>query len=172
MSLPAQLDSDWSSWLIGEWIGTGEGAVGKAQHLMTIELGLGGQFLLLKYISKITEMSDDHIRYMKKHMDLSDEDIEQIHHSTFEELGIETMLADSNEIIVHVFDSWRTILHGNGSWDGHKETIHFSGENTSGVRVIERVNQNQMFITQEWEMPNGSIMVETGELKRVGSSTK
>lgn len=172
MALPAQLESDWSSWLIGEWIGTGEGAAGKGQHLMTVELGLGGQFLLMKYISRITEMSDDHIRYMKENMDLSDNDIEKIHHCTFEELGIATMLADSNEIVVHVFDSWRTILSGKGSWDGHKETIRFSGEDTSGVRVIERVNPNQMFITQEWNMPNGSVMVETGELKRVASPVK
>ncbi len=172
MALPTPLESDWSSWLIGEWIGTGEGAVGKGQHLMTVEPGLRGQFLFFKYISKITEMSDDHIRYMKEHMNLSDDDIDQIHHSTFEELGIETMLADSNEIVVHIFDSWRTILSGKGSWDGHKETIHFSGEGTSGVRVIERINQNQMFITQEWSMPNGSVMVETGELKRVALSAK
>ena len=169
MSLPEQLNSDWSSWMTGEWIGTGEGAVGKGQHLMTVELGLGGQFLLTRYTSKIIEMSDEHISYMKDKMNMSEEDIKRIHDSSFEELGIETMISGSDEIVVHVFDSWRTILRGTGTWDGHKETIRFNGDNASGVRTIERVSQDKMFITQEWDMPDGSVMVETGELRRVGS---
>jgi len=172
MGLPDQLDSDWSGWMIGEWIGTGEGAVGKGQHLMTVELGLGGQFLLTKYISKLSEMSDENISYMKDKMHFSEADIERIHHTKFEELGIATMLPGSDEIVVHIFDSWRTILTGKGTWDGHKETIRFTGENASGVRVIERVNHNHMFITQEWNMQDGSVMVETGELKRVGNNKK
>ena len=169
MSLPDQLNSDWSNWMTGEWIGTGEGAVGMAEHLMTVELGLGGQFLLSRYTSKIIEMSDEHIRYMKNKMNFSAEEIKKIHDSSFEELGIATMTSDSDEIVVHVFDSWRTILRGTGTWDGHKETIHFNGDNASGVRTIERVSQDTMFITQEWDMPDGNIMIETGELRRAGS---
>ena len=168
MALPDRLDTDWSRWFTGEWIGTGEGAVGKAQHLMTVELGLGGQFLLMHYSSKITEMSDEHVRYMKQKMHLSDADIEKVRHSTYEELGVETMLVGSAEIHVHIFDSWRSILRGKGDWDGHRETVHFNGENGRGKRVIERVDEDKMFITQEWYMPDNSIMIETGELRRVG----
>ena len=167
MGLPDQLKSEWSSWLIGEWIGSGEGAVGKAEHLMTIELGIGGQFLVTKYTSHIYEMSDEHIRYMKDRMNFSEDDIHKIRESKFEELAVKTIHPETNEIVEHVFDSWRTILGGKGTWNGHKETMHFNSDNASGIRVIERVNQDRMYITQEWNMPDGSVMLETGDLKRV-----
>ena len=171
MSLPEPLNTDWSSWLIGEWIGMGEGAIGKAEHLMTFELGLDGQFLLYKYVSRITEMSEDHIHYLKDKLHLSDANIQRVRDTGFEELGIETLLPDSNEIVVHVFDSWRTILQGKGSWDGHKETVHFVNDKISGKRIIERVRHDKMYISQEWNMPDGSIMTETGEFKRVGAAS-
>jgi hypothetical protein len=55
---PKPLDDEWSKWLVGKWQATGgqpnkEGSAG-----VTIELGLNGQFLIMKSWAETGEITD------------------------------------------------------------------------------------------------------------------
>lgn len=167
MPPPKQLDEAWCNWIAGEWRGTAEGAVGKGRHWMKVEVALDGQFLLTRYRSSITEMTEQHIRFMKEKMNLSDKEIEKIRDSVFEELGLQTLDPETGDILAYSFDSWRTILTGRGSREGNREVIRFSDPNASCVRVTDMVSRDKLIINQEWVLPDGEVMVEKGEMTRI-----
>ncbi len=48
MFLPKPLEDEWTRWIVGEWEGAGDSDAGKGKGLIKIELGLNGQFLIVR----------------------------------------------------------------------------------------------------------------------------
>jgi hypothetical protein len=170
MGLPERLDAAWCRWITGEWEGPAEGAVGRGRHRMKVEPALGGQFLLTTYRSTIDEMTDDHVRFAKDKLGLSDADLERVRGGTFEELGLQTLDPSTGDIVAYVFDSWRSMLTGTGRREGDREVITFTGPDAAARRVLEKVGDDRLVMTQEWTLPDGTVMVEKGEMTRVGGA--
>jgi len=167
--LPKPVDDDWSKWLVGEWEGSGESNAGKGKGWVQIELGLNGQFLIMKGEAKITQITPEQIQYLKETLHASDEDIEKFQSSTFKELQIHTIDPKTGEIIGYLFDSLRCIATGTGKRQGNKEIMEWewsgSGQGTS-IRITEKVSDNKLIITEKYTLPDGSIMEDRGEMTR------
>ena len=74
--LPKPIDDDWSNRLVGEWEGSGESNAGKGKGWVEIELGLNGQFLIMKGEAEITQMTPEQKQYLKETLHATDEDKE------------------------------------------------------------------------------------------------
>ena len=105
--LPKAIDDDWSRWLVGEWEGSGESNAGKGKGWVQIELGLNGQFLIMRGQAEITEMSPEQVRYLKENLHASDEEIKRFRSETFKSIEIHTIDPKTGEIIGYLFDSLR-----------------------------------------------------------------
>jgi hypothetical protein len=167
--LPKPVDDDWSKGLIGEWEGSGESNAGKGKGWVQIELGLNGQFLIMKGQAEITHLTPEQIQYLKNTLHASDDDIKKFQSSTFKELQIHTIDPKTGEIIGYLFDSLRCIATGRGKRQGNKEIMEWewsgSGQGTS-IRITEKVSDNKLIITEKYTLPDGSIMEDRGEMTR------
>lgn len=172
MAPPEPLDDNWSKWIVGEWEGWSESAMGKAKDWMKVELGLDNQFLITKYKSKMTEMTAEQMQNIKKAMNMSNEEIEKMQSSGFKGLGIQTIDPTNGEIVGHWFDSWRNMSKGKGKLEGNKEIMEWSGEMGSGTRITEKVSDNKLVVTEKWTMPDGSVMEGKSEMTRKKMTTK
>jgi hypothetical protein len=173
--LPKPVDDDWSKWLVGEWEGSGESNAGKGKGWVQIELGLNGQFLIMKGEAKITQITPEQIQYLKETLHASDEDIEKFQSSAFKELQIHTIDPKTGEIIGYLFDSLRCIATGTGKRQGNKEIMEWkwsgSGQGTS-IRITEKVSDDKLVITEKYTLPDGSIMEDKGEMTRKKITTE
>jgi hypothetical protein len=173
--LPKPVDDDWSKWLVGEWEGSGESNAGEGKGWVQIELGLNGQFLIMKGEAKITQITPEQIQYLKKTLHASDEDIEKFQSSTFKELQIHTIDPKTGEIIGYLFDSLRCIATGTGKRQGNKEIMEWkwsgSGQGTS-IRITEKVSDDKLVITEKYTLPDGSTMEDKGEMTRKKITTE
>jgi len=169
MFLPKPIDDDWSKWLVGEWEGSGESDAGKGKGWEQIELGLNGQFLIMKGEAEITQITPEQIQYLKETLHASDEEIERFQSSTFKSLEIHTIDPKTGEIIGYLFDSLRCIAKGRGNRQGNKEIMEWewsgSGQGTS-IRITEKVSDDKLIITEKYTLPDGSIMEDRGEMTR------
>jgi hypothetical protein len=167
--LPKPVDDDWSKWLVGKWEGSGESDAGKGKGWVQIELGLNGQFLIMKGEAQITEITGEQKQYLKETLHASDEDIERFQSSTFKSLEIHTIDPKTGETIGYLFDSLRCIAKGRGKREGNKEIMEWkwsgSGQGTS-IRIKEKVSDNKLVITEKYTLPDGSTMEDKGEMTR------
>ena len=167
--LPKPIDDDWSKWLVGEWEGSGESDAGKSKGWVQIELGLNGQFLIMKDEAEITEITPEQKQYLKENMHASDEEIKRFQSSTFKSLKIHTIDSKTGEIIGYLFDSLRCIAKGRGKREGNKEIMKWewsgAGQGTS-IRITEKVSDNKLIITEKYTLPDGSSMEDKGEMTR------
>ena len=172
---PKPLDDDCSKWLVGEWEGTGESNAGSGKSRVKIELGLNGQFLIMKGQAEITQITPEQKQYLKETLHASDEDIEKFQSSTFKELQIHTIDPKTGEIIGYLFDSLRCIARGKGKRERNKEIMEWewsgSGQGTS-IRIIERVSDDKLIVTERYTLPDGSIMEDKGEMTRKKITTQ
>jgi hypothetical protein len=159
---PKPLDDEWSKWLIGKWEVTGgksdflgdeleglgesneEGAAG-----FTIELGLNGQFLIMKSWAETGEITDEQmqlldeqIQHLKETTNASDEDIERSRNSIFKELQIHTIDPKTGERISYFFDSQRCIAKGTGRLEGNKEIMEWRWSGTVHRKKHRKAFQN------------------------------
>ena len=173
--LPKPIDDDWSKWLVGEWEGSGESDAGKGKGWEQIELGLNGQFLIMKGEAEITQITDEQKQYLKETLHASDEEIERFQSSTFKSLEIHTIDPKTGEIIGYLFDSLRCIAKGRGKRQGNKEIMEWewsgSGQGNS-IRITEKVSDNKLIITEKYTLPDGSTMEDRGEMTRKNISTE
>jgi hypothetical protein len=172
---PKILDNDWNKWIVGEWEGTAKSdfrehkdwVEGKGEA--KVELGLNGQFLIMKRKAEVTRMSPEYIQYLKETMHIPDDDIGKIYGSVFESLEIYTQDPKSGKIIGYLFDGFRCIAKGAGHWDGNKEIINWEwsvqGRGTS-TRITEKVSADKFVTTEKYTLPDGSIMVDRVEMTR------
>ena len=180
---PKPLDDEWSKWLVGEWEVTGESdwlagelegsgesnMEGAGKGWAKIELGLNGQFLIIKSEGEMGEMTDEQIQHLKKTTGASDEEIERFLSLPFKGLQIYTIDPKTGEIIGYLFDSLRCIAEGRGKWEGNKEIMEWkwyvSGQGTS-IRIKEKVSDDKLVMTEKFTMPDGSMMEEKGVMTR------
>jgi hypothetical protein len=167
---PKPLDDDWSKWLVGEWEGSAESDVGTAKVWMKIELGLNGQFLIMKSESIITEISDEQRQYLRETLHASDEEIEKSQSSTFKGLQIHTIDPKTGEVIGYLFDSLRCIAEGRGRRQGNKEIIEWkwsvTAEGATSVYITEKINDNKFTLNHKYILPDGSKMEDKIEMTR------
>jgi len=174
--VPEALDDGWSRWIVGEWEGSGKSDAGTGKVRVKIELGLNGQFLIMKGEGEITEITDEQKQYLKKVLHASDEEIHKFCSSTFKELQIHTIDPKTGEVIGYLFDSLRCIAEGRGKREGNKETMEWkwvaSGKVASSLRIMEKVGDDKIIVTERYTLPNGSIMEDRGEIIRKKETAK
>ncbi len=167
---PKPLYDDWSKWLVGEWEGSGESNAGKGKYRIKAEMGLNGQFLIIKGEAEIAEMTDEQKRYLKNTLHASDEEVEKFQSSTFKSLEIYTIDPRTGEVVGYMFDSLRCIAHGRGRREGNKEVMKWewsgSGQGASSISTIEKVNNDKLISIQTYALPNGGTMEDRGEMIR------
>ena len=191
---PKPLDDEWSKWLVGvwkvvsgesDWLADESGKAGKidvdeegtAGAGFTIELGLNGQFLIMKSWAETGEITDEQMQHLDEQMqhlkettNASDEDIERLKSNPFKELQIHTIDPKTGERIGYLFDSLRCIAKGTGRLEGNKEIMEWewsgTGQGATSVRIIEKINDNKFVLNHKYTLPNGSKMEDKIEMTR------
>jgi hypothetical protein len=173
---PKSLDDDWNKWLVGRWEGLAESDAGTAKLTVNIDLGLNGQFLIMKGESKITEISDEQGRYLKDTLGASDEDIERYRSSTFRNLQLYTIDQKTGEVVGYLFDSMRCIAEGRGRRQGNKETIEWkwsgNAQGAISVSITKKINDNKFTYNHKYILPNGKKMEDKIEMTRKKINTE
>ena len=159
---PKPLDDDWSKWIVGDWEGIAESDVGSAKVWMKIELGLNGQFLLVKSESKVTGTSEEQDKYYKDTLNASNEEIEEFKSSAFRGFQIFTVDPKSGEIVGYLFDSMRCIAEGKGKRQGNKEIMEWkwslTAQGATSVHIIEKVDNDRFTLNHKYILPDGNKM--------------
>ena len=164
---PLPLDDEWSRWLVGEWVGSGESEAGSGRGNMRVELGLNGQFLVFTGEAEITEITLEQRQYLKTQLHASDEEIERFKSSPFRSLEIYTIDQETGELVGYLFDSLRSIATGRGHWQGNKQVIKWQwATGHKSTRITERVGDDRFAVVEQIAMPDGSMMEEKGEMVR------
>jgi hypothetical protein len=165
---PEPLDDEWNNWLVGKWVVRVEGYAGEGGF--KIELGLNGQFLIMKSWAEPGEMTDEQMQHLKEATNLSDEDIERLKSNPFKELQIHTIDPKTGERIGYLFDSLRCIAKGIGRLEGNKEIMEWewsgTGQGATSVRIIEKINDNKFSLNHKYILPNGRKMEDKIEMTR------
>ena len=181
---PKPLDDDWSKWLVGEWkVVSGESSVtdesGKVGKIdldeqgtgsFEIELGLNGQFLIMKSWAQTGEMTPDQIKYFKDTLNVSDEDIERLNSNPYKALLIQTIDPKTGERLGYLFDSMRCIATGTGRLEGNREIMEWvwsaTAQGATSVSIIEKINDNKFTYNHKYILPNGNTMEDKVEMTR------
>jgi hypothetical protein len=181
---PKPLDDDWNKWLVGEWkVVSGEQSLADESGKVTkidldelgaggfkIELGLNGQFLIMKSWSETSEMTPEQIQQLKDTLRASDEDIERMLSLPFKELQIHTIDPKTGERIGYLFDSMRCIAKGTGRLERNKEIMEWvwsaTAQGATSVRIIEKINDNKFTYNHKYILPNGNKMEDNVEFTR------
>jgi len=182
---PKPLDDEWSKWLVGEWkVVSGESdwladesgstvkidVDEKGTGGFTIELGLNGQFLIMKGHGEMGEMTDEQIQQLKETTNASDEDIERFLSLPFKELQIHTIDPKTGEIVGYLFDSMRCVAIGKGGREGNKEIMEWQwfvqGQGVTSIRIIEKISDNKFTINHKYTLPDGKRMEDRGVMTR------
>ncbi len=158
---PKSLDDEWTEWIVGEW----EFEFGEAENIiksvMKAELGLNGQFLILKYES---EFIDEHTEELKKSMETSDQEAEKFKRLIHKEIELSTIEPETGEVIGYLFDSLRCIAQGKGRRQENKEIMEWkwncSGHEATSVRTTERISDDKLVMTEKYIAPDGSVWME------------
>jgi len=173
---PKPLDDEWSTWLVGQWEGSVESDVGTGKIRTKIELGLNGQFLIMKSEAEVTEITDKQRQYLKKTLHASDEYIEKSQNSIFEELQIHTIDPQTGEVVGYLFDGLRCIAEGRARRQGNKEIVEWKWSGTSqgvtSVCIIEKINDNKIILNHKYTLPDGNKMQARTEMTRKKETVK
>jgi hypothetical protein len=181
LAAPAALDDDWARWLVGEWESEAESDNGpfknwvSARGRLTVELGIGGQFIIMHRQGLVTGISDEYERYLKQTMHASETDVEKVRHLPLANLELQTMDPKTGAIIAYLFDSWRCVAKGTGTREGNAETIRWewsaAGQGTS-VRVTKKLDNDKFVITENYSLPNGATMEDRIVVTRKNSASR
>jgi hypothetical protein len=164
---PMPLDDEWSRWLVGQWVGSGESDAGTGRGTARAELALNGQFLFVTGEAQVTEISAEQRQYLQQQLHASDEEIERFKRSPFRSLEIYTIDQETGEVVGYLFDSLRCMATGRGHRQGNKQVMNWQW--TSGhtsVRITERISDDRLVAAEKIAMPDGSTMEEKGEMVR------
>jgi hypothetical protein len=164
---PLPLDDEWTRWIVGDWVGTGESDAGTGQGTMHVELVLNGQFLLSKGEAEVTNISAEQRQYLKTQLHASDEEIERFRSMPFRGLEIYTIDQETGEVLGYMFDSLRCIATGRGQWDGNTQTMHWKwASGHTSTRITKALGEDRLSMVERIAMPDGSTMEESGEMVR------
>ena len=172
---PGRLDDEWSRWLTGEWESTAESDLPgfkcwvKGRGLVKVELGVGGQFLVVTKQGGVAQLSDDYVQHLRRNVHAPEEEIEKLRQMKFAEVDYRTIDPRTGAIVAYLFDSWRCVATGTGHCDGKKETIEWKwsagGQGTS-VRTTERISQDKFIVTEKYTLPDGGTMEDRAQMVR------
>jgi hypothetical protein len=172
---PKTPDDQWSQWLVGEWESSAESDLGqfrnwvKGRGRMTAEMGLGGQFLILKMEGHATEISDEYLQYIRQTQHTSEEDIRRLQDLPFEHIEFQTVDPKTGEIVAYMFDSWRCVAKGTGKHEGNRQVLNWewsvAGQGTS-VRTTDRIGDDKLTMVERYAMPDGSTMEDRIQMTR------
>jgi cell division protein FtsL len=181
---PKPLDDEWSKWLVGQWkVVSGESSIvdesGKVAKFdvdelgaggFKIELGLNGQFLIMKSWAETGEMTPEQIQYLKDTLNASDEDIERLKRNPFESLLIHTIDPKTGERLGYLFDSMRCVAAGKGRLEGNREIMEWvwsaTAQGATSVSIMEKINDNKFTYNHKYILPNGNKMEDKVEFTR------
>ena len=159
--VPETLKDSWTEWIVGEWEFEFGEAESISKSVMKAELGLNGQFLILKYES---EFIDEHTEELKKSMETSDQEAEKFKRLIHKELELSTIEPETGEVIGYLFDSLRCIAQGKGRRQENKEIMEWkwncSGHEATSVRTTERISDDKLVMTEKYIAPDGSVWME------------
>jgi len=111
---------------------------------MKCEMGLDGQFLLIRYRS---DMSDG---------------------SKYTGMGAMTLNRDG-DIVGQWVDSWRTMARGRGTRVGTIVTMEWDDDSGKQLRIIEMVGDDERKEVIRMMGPDGGMMEATSKMTRVRS---
>lgn len=182
---PEPLDDEWSKWLVGRWkVVSGESdwltdesgstvkidADEEGAGGFEIELGLNGQFLIMRSWAETGEITDEQIQQLKETIDASDEDVERMLSMPFQELQIHTIDPKTGERLGYLFDSMRCMAQGRGRVEGNKEIMEWvwsaTAQGATSVGTIERTNDDEFTYNHKYILPNGSKMEDNVRFAR------
>jgi hypothetical protein len=170
------LDDEWSQWSIGTWETAAESDLGqfknwaKGRGHMTVESGLGGQFLIRKMEGHATEVSDEYVQHLRQTQHTSEEEIEKLRNLPFESIEFHTFEPMTGGIVAHLFDSWRCVAKGTGTRNGNREILEWewsaAGRGTS-VRTTDKIGDDKLVVMERYTLPDGVVMEDRVQMTRV-----
>jgi hypothetical protein len=173
---PKGLDDEWSRWLVGEWESSAESDLAgfkcwvKGVGRVKMELGVGGQFLVVTKQGEVVRISEEYLEHLRQNVHASEEEIEKLRRMKFAEVEYVTMDPRTGGLIGYLFDSWRCVATGAGAHEGDTEVIEWKwsagGQGTS-VRTTRRIGANKLVITEKYTLPDGGTMEDRAEMTRV-----
>lgn len=166
MAPPSALTDDICAWMIGEWEGWTESAMGKSQEWDKYEWALDNQFVLMSATSKTTEMTEEQKAKVMEAYGMSKEDVEKMIEMTYKGMGTMTMNPVTGEYIGYWFDNWRGVYKGTGKREGNKVSMTWEGPMGKETRTTEKVDDNTMVIFIKSTDPKGIVMEAKEELTR------
>lgn len=173
---PQGLDDEWSRGLVGEWESVAESDQAQFKNWVQgvgrvrIELGLGGQFLVITRQGHVVCVSDEYQQHLRRDAHASEEEIDRLRKMTFSEVEYFTVDPRTGGIIAYLFDSWRCVATGTGRRAGDTEILEWTwsagGQGTS-VRTTQRVGADKLRVTEKYSLPDGGTMEDRVQLTRV-----
>ena len=141
---PPPLDNAYMSWMVGEWKGWSEGAMGKSEDWMKCTMDFGGQFMMTEYKadSPMGELTG----------------------------GGAYTLNEEGEIVAFWIDSRRTMATGKGTLDGDTMTVHWESKMGNGTRITTKISDDKFVVTSKMDM-GGQVMESKSEMTRVKKTT-
>lgn len=172
---PKPLDDTWSRWLVGQWDCSAESDIPgfkkwvRGTGQMTVELGLGGQFLLTRMEGKMTHLSQEYLEYLRQTLHAPEADIERLQNMTFGSLELRSIHPQTGRITAYLFDSWRCTAQGTGIRKANTEIMDWkwslAGAGTS-IRVTKKVTDDKMVVVEKYILPDGSTMEDRAVMVR------
>jgi DNA gyrase inhibitor GyrI len=164
---PLPLDDEWTRWIVGEWVGTGESAAGTGRGTVRVELALNGQFLIFTGEGEVTDVSTEQLEFLKKQLHASHEEIQRFKDSPFQSLELYTIDQKTGDVLGYMFDSLRCIATGRGHQQDGKQVMQWQwASGHTSTRTTERISDDRFAVIEEIAMPDGSTMEERGEMLR------
>ena len=160
--VPDRLDDEWTRWILGEWGDFSEpGSDVKRNGWMKAELGLNGQFLIIRHENEITK---EDIEGLKEQMQTDDAQAAKFQSRTHKEVEYYTIDPQTREVIGYLFDSLRCIAVGRGSRQGNKEVVEWKGkggqQEATSIRTTEKIAEDKLIMTDRYLTPDGSTWME------------
>jgi hypothetical protein len=172
---PKGLDDEWSRWLIGEWESSAESDLPgfknwvKGTGRVKAELGVGGQFLIVRKQGKVAHISEEYLQHLRQSVHASEDEIEKLRKMKFEEVDFRTIDPRTGGILAYLFDSWRCVATGAGKREGNKEIIEWKwsagGQGTS-IRTTERISDDKLVVTEKYTLADGGTMEDRVQMVR------
>lgn len=142
MAPPQPLDDNWSKWMVGEWEGWSESAMGKSKVWMKCEFGLDGQFVMME----ITGTMENGM--------------------TYKGMGAQTVNPATGEMVGYWIDNWRGMYEGKGKPEGNTLTMIWESPMGKAERTLVKVSDDKFTVTEKFTMPDGSMMESKSEMTR------
>lgn len=140
---PAPLNDTFLKWMVGEWRGITESAMGASNDWMKCELALGGQFLLIHYKSEIEGGA------------------------VATGMGALTINREGKMVGIWI-DSWRTISQGIGKHDSTGSTMEWTtpGMGTQ-IRIMEKIGADNFRTIMKMKDKDGKETQAYSEMRCV-----